>query len=266
MFSLIKPGDFTNIMDIQFIAAMIHPGGGRNDIPERLKSQFVIFNCTLPADNSIDHIFKTVASGYFSVERGFTEEIHDMIGQLVPLTRNLWQLTKGKMLPTPAKFHYVFNLRDLSRIWQTILNVDPTECEQVETLLALWKHECTRVIADRFTCLEDKDWFDKTLNAQVVEKLGEEIFLHPEPFFVDFLREAPEVTGDEPEDADLDAPKIYEQIESLESLHVRLQEYMQMYNENVRGASMDLVFFKDAMTHLIKISRIIRTPQGTINN
>ena len=33
-----------------------------------------------------------------------------------------------------------------------------------------------------------------------------------EPYFVDFLRDAPEPTGDEPEDADLDAPKIYEQV------------------------------------------------------
>ena len=35
-----------------------------------------------------------------------------------------------------------------------------------------------------------------------------------EVFYVDFLRDAPEPTGDEPEDADLDAPKIYEQVES----------------------------------------------------
>jgi dynein heavy chain len=77
-----------------------------------------------------------------------------------------------------------------------------------------------------------------------------------------YSRDAPEPTGDESEDTDLEAPKIYEPIPSFELFEERLKMYLSHYNESIRGSGMDLVFFKDAMTHLIKISRIIRTSRG----
>uniref|UniRef100_A0A8B9FHY9 Dynein heavy chain 5, axonemal n=1 Tax=Amazona collaria TaxID=241587 RepID=A0A8B9FHY9_9PSIT len=263
-YSLEKPGEFTNVVDIQFVAAMIHPGGGRNDIPQRLKRQFTIYNCTLPSSFSIDKIFQTMAEGYFCVQRGFPAEICKLASALVSTTRKVWQTTKAKMLPTPAKFHYIFNLRDLSRIWQGILTVTSEVCQSISVLVALFQHECRRVIADRFISQSDKDWFEDMMRKRPVKCFIIKGILNnsTELYFVDFLRDVPEATGDEPDDAELKAPKIYEPIPSLDYLAERLQMFMQQYNETIRASKMDLVFFKDAIIHLIKISRIIRTPQG----
>uniref|UniRef100_A0A7N8XJ83 Dynein, axonemal, heavy chain 5 like n=1 Tax=Mastacembelus armatus TaxID=205130 RepID=A0A7N8XJ83_9TELE len=259
-YSLDRPGEFISVVDVQLVAAMIHPGGGRNDIPQRLKRQFSIFNCTLPSNSSIDKIFGTMAQGYFCQERGFPDEVCELAAALVPTTRRVWQAVKLKMLPSPAKFHYIFNLRDLSRIWQGILTVKSEVCERSELLSALFHHECCRVIADRFIDSIDR----QTFNC-ILEKLGLASG-NPEPSlsycFVDFLRDAPEAMGDEPEDVELEAPKVYEPIPSLDALAERLSVFQQQYNEAVRGGGMDLVFFKDAMIHLMRISRILRTPQG----
>ena len=94
------------------------------------------------------------------------------------------------MLPTPAKFHYVFNLRDLSRIWEGMLNVTGDIVKNTGESLALWKHECTRVIADRFTNEKDGEWFENSFSHVITEEIDEQtsILMHEEPYFVDFLR------------------------------------------------------------------------------
>uniref|UniRef100_A0A8C7B547 Dynein axonemal heavy chain 8 n=1 Tax=Neovison vison TaxID=452646 RepID=A0A8C7B547_NEOVI len=264
MYSLDKPGDFTTIVDVQIIAAMIHPGGGRNDIPQRLKRHFTVFNCTLPSNASIDKIFGIIGCGYFDPCRKFKPEVCDMIANLVSAGRVLWQWTKMKMLPTPSKFHYIFNLRDLSRIWQGMLTIKAEECDSISILLSLFKHECNRVIADRFITSEDEQWFNIHLVRAVEENINPDVtsYILPEPYFVDFLHEMPEPTGDEPEDTIFEVPKIYELVPSFDFLSEKLQFYQRQFNEIIRGTSLDLVFFKDAMTHLIKISRIVRTSCG----
>uniref|UniRef100_A0A1I8M6Y8 AAA+ ATPase domain-containing protein n=1 Tax=Musca domestica TaxID=7370 RepID=A0A1I8M6Y8_MUSDO len=262
-YSLDKPGDFSTILDIQILAAMIHPGGGRNDIPHRLKRHMAIFNCTLPSNNSMDQIFSQIGSGYFCAAR-FKDEVVELIPQLVPLTRIFWQNVKVKMLPTPSNFHYVFNLRDLSRIWEGMLKVASEECQTVSDVLKLWRHECTRVIADRFTDYKDTKWFIDRMQKDVRANLSEEYweaFPEDETFFVDFLRDPPDAQEDD-EDISLEPPKIYEEIPSMDQVKDRVLWYMGQFNEYVRGFHMDMVFFHDALVHLIIVSRILSMPRG----
>ncbi len=50
----------------------------------------------------------------------------------------------------------------------------------------------------------------------------------------------------------------------LQSLEDRLQYFLDQYNDIIRGSDMDLVFFPDAVIHLIKIARVIRNPGGNM--
>ncbi|CAG9857423.1 unnamed protein product [Phyllotreta striolata] len=265
-YSLEKPGEFTTIVDVQFVSAMGQPGGGKNDIPSRLKRQFCIFNCPLPNEASIDKIFGVIAQGHYNVKRGFTVEVRNLVKKLIPLTRTLWKNTRMKLLPTPAKFHYVFSLRDLSRVWQGMVGTLSTVIESEGCMMVLWKHECTRVFSDRFTIEEDKSWFNQELLDLVEEHLGEEMRVktEPSPVFVDFMRDAPEPTGEEGEDADMELPKVYEPVTNENELRERLDMFLAQFNEMIRGSGMDLVFFPDAMLHLVKISRVIRHPRGNV--
>nr|XP_023020662.1 dynein heavy chain 5, axonemal [Leptinotarsa decemlineata] len=265
-YSLEKPGEFTTITDLQFVAAMGQPGGGRNDIPSRLKRQFCMFNCPLPTDSSIDRIFGVIAQGHYNIKRGFTLEVRNLIKKMIPLTRVLWRNTRLKLLPTPAKFHYVFSLRDLSRVWQGMIGTLSTVIESEGCMMVLWKHECTRVFSDRFTIESDKKWFNEELLNLVEEHLGPEfrVKTEPSPVFVDFMRDAPEPTGEEGEDADMELPKVYEPVSDENELRERLDMFLAQFNEMVRGSGMDLVFFPDAMLHLVKISRVIRHPRGNV--
>ncbi len=119
-------------------------------MPARLKRQFCIFNCNVPDDSSIDTIFRTIGEGHYNSKRGFTTEVRKLVKKLIPITRLVWQRTREKLLPTPAKFHYIFSLRDLSRIWQGMIGTLATVITTEQIVLSLWKNECTRYLGTCF--------------------------------------------------------------------------------------------------------------------
>eukprot|EP01031_Cornospumella_fuschlensis_P048822 gene48822-59779_t len=70
-----KRGDLKHIEDLQYIAAMGHPSGGRQDIPNRLKRHFFIFNMILPSSQAINEIYGQMLAGRFRAASPFVTAI-----------------------------------------------------------------------------------------------------------------------------------------------------------------------------------------------
>ena len=65
----------------------------------------------------------------------------------------------AEKLPIPSKFHYTFNLRDVSKVFQGMLMIKPLYIKDVEQLTRLWIHEVSRVFHDRLINQQDRKWF-----------------------------------------------------------------------------------------------------------
>jgi len=279
-----KRGDMKVCEDLKYLCAMTHPGGGRNDIPHRLKRHFLLMNLIPPAIESINDIYGQISAGYFKPNN--SEEFAEygginvdvsavgVIKNLCGLTIGLWNKVRDKLKATPAKFHYVFTMRDLSRIFQGILSTElgiintgglvvaEEQLESSVVLTRLLKHEAERVFCDRLTNNKDKHLYQDLFKEACTEHLGEELNEAvdvKDNYFVDFFRED---TFDEDDILIEYAPKVYELGGSLENIRERALWFMGRYNEANPATPLGLVLFDDALGHMCRISRIIQSPRG----
>lgn len=184
----------------------------------------------------------------------------DMGDRIVNATVELYDKIAKDLLPTPEKSHYIFNLRDLSKCVQGILQADSGVIREPSQMLRLFYHECLRVFHDRLINLEDKSYFyrllcdicSSTFSDPVLHLPDNEVIIQNPPtlLFGDFL-----VFGSEKKD------RLYEEITDLEKTKNVLQEYLEDYCITTTK-EMSLIFFMDAVEHLCRLARILRSDRG----
>ena len=109
---------------------------------------------------------------------------------------------------TPVKFHYIFNLRDLSKVYEGLTLATIDKFTTKEQFIRLWRNECMRVFTDRLINDKDKNLVNDTLITNLVSEYfsGTEEYVLKNPIlFGDYLLSDP--TDDEAED-----PRLYEEL------------------------------------------------------
>lgn len=143
MFGRDKDLNWRRYKDITYFAAMSTAMGA---VDARFVSKFAVFNVVFPGDPTLRHIYTSILAGHLAA---FGPDVQPIAGDLIDITLRLFKRAVVELPPTPAKFHYIFNMKDLSRICAGLLLADPAVFVEQRQLVRVWRNEFTRVICDR---------------------------------------------------------------------------------------------------------------------
>ncbi|EFA11309.2 dynein beta chain, ciliary [Tribolium castaneum] len=239
-----------DIHNCQYVSCM-NPTAGSFTINPRLQRHFYVFAISFPGSEALSTIYHAILSQHLSnIEHKFPSVVVKLGDNVVSAAVALHHKASQIFLPTAIKFHYIFNLRDISNVFQGLLFSTNDCLNQPTDLVRLWLHESQRVYGDKLIEEKDIDAFNKLqldLFKKNFEEIDESIVFERPNIYCHFA-------------SGIGEPK-YMPIAKWETLSKLLTEAMSSYNDLV--AAMNLVLFEDAMMHVCRINRILESPRGS---
>ncbi|KAJ7527535.1 hypothetical protein O6H91_16G059900 [Diphasiastrum complanatum] len=241
-----------HVKNMQLLAAMAPPGGGRSAISQRIQACFSLVNLTTPSDNQMKRIFGAIITAKLA---NFEDEPRLLGEALVNVCIEVYNNICAELLPIPSKSHYVFNMRDLAKVIQGLLQANKTIYISKDMMLQLFCHESFRVYGDRMWDKGDKLWLQELLDQELKLQFSTDwksLFKDGE---MHVFTSCMQPVIDE---------LIYEPISSFQILKDALEENLKECKNQPGMFGMDLVLFHDAMEHVCRIHRVLLQPRGNL--
>ncbi|XP_025202252.1 dynein beta chain, ciliary-like, partial [Melanaphis sacchari] len=238
-----------DIQNVMFTSSM-NPTAGSFTIDSRLQRHFYVFALGFPSHDALYTIYSSILTQHLkNPVNKFNSTVLKLADIIVQLAINFHEKILTVFLPTAIKFHYIFNLRDMSNVFQGIMFTTGECVSTTSSFIRLWFHETSRIYSDKLIEKKDQETFSKTIIEQIKKTFNDipenEYLISPLIFshFADGI-------GDQK----------YMPVRSWSVLQKLLNDAMKSYDEFL--GAINLVLFEDAMSHICRINRILELPRG----
>uniref|UniRef100_A0A1B0DFE7 AAA+ ATPase domain-containing protein n=1 Tax=Phlebotomus papatasi TaxID=29031 RepID=A0A1B0DFE7_PHLPP len=255
------------LKDILLICACGPPGGSRQVVYSRVLRHFNILSVNNFSDESLSRIFSVLLLNGFK-SRGHASDVTASVNPIVAATLHLYRAASKTLRPTPQKSHYIFNLRDISRVIAGCSLLRKESVDNKKMFPKIWVHETMRTFCDRLTDSSDRRWFFKVISTSMEEHFGETLTT----VFDEYKKEDNEevslndlknfMFGSYLDLTTCIEERKYEEIPNLATLKDLAMASLEEYNSK-HTAKLDIVLFGYALEHLNKICRVITIPAGS---
>ncbi|KAL1506278.1 hypothetical protein ABEB36_005670 [Hypothenemus hampei] len=252
--------------NVLFLGAMGVVGGSRQDVYARFLRHFNIFSINEFDEETMSKIYSNILLLGWK-NNGFPSEIIFYVNQTVSASLDIYSASIENLRPTPSKSHYVFNLRDFSRMIQGCAMLRKESAENKKTFSKIWVHEVLRVFYDRLVENYDKNWLFEKIRTCVKDNFRE-IFEH---VFDNMPRDENGLVKQDAMktlmfgtyfDQDSDEDKRYEEVVNVEAFKTLSENCLYEYNATHKS-KMDIILFDYALEHLSKVCRVLSMNCGS---
>ena len=142
----------------------------------RFSRHFNIVSCPNFDKNVMSRIFYKIIDQHIRREGIMGTDTAKTLKQVVDASIDVFNFARENLRPTPAKAHYLFNLRDVTRVIFGLQMMKTFVHGSKAKLVRLWVHECGRVFSDRLNDSTDIDKFFNQLYNSSRDCIKEDMF------------------------------------------------------------------------------------------
>lgn len=243
-----------SIQNTQVVCGM-NPTAGSFLINPRLQRHFCTIAIGMPEPPSLVTIYETFLGGHlgnFSAELSNSQFWSSLIKASLALHAGI----AASFRKTAANFHYEFNVRHLSSVFQGLIASKKERFNTVDKFVFLWMHEADRVYGDRLVCRADIIKYQALVQAQAKKAFPN---CNTSRYFAT-ENAWPLIFCHFSKDDDTEYDQIVDV--NLDALKQTLTSQLTEYNTDENNNAMHLDLFDDAIKHVARIVRILRNESG----